>query len=229
MFSPNTTFRLGITPHVRERRLDLNPVHRIRGITPACAGKTACFLPVCARARDHPRVCGKDWGHCFLTPLVPGSPPRVRERPCIGLHTSRITGITPACAGKTIQAYISRKSFWDHPRVCGKDGMTLKQGYMQEGSPPRVRERLHHHFLIFSFLRITPACAGKTTSRHRHFLKLKDHPRVCGKDTRLLLVKWLSVGSPPRVRERQDWKSALASNKGITPACAGKTLKDPFS
>ena len=36
-----------------------------------------------------------------------------------------------------------------------------------------------------------------------------------------------AVGSPPRVREKLDDPRIPPKQHGITPACAGKTLKDP--
>ena len=35
------------------------------------------------------------------------------------------------------------------------------------------------------------------------------------------------LGSPPRVREKHQRVTRAHANTRITPACAGKTLKDP--
>ena len=35
-------------------------------------------------------------------------------------------------------------------------------------------------------------------------------------------------GSPPHVRERRNSNVIADGNVGITPACAGKTVMDPF-
>ena len=51
---------------------------------------------------------------------------------------------------------------------------------------------------------------------------------MCGKDLVSIVAPALIVGSPPRVRERPDWAQGLVEEAGITPACAGKTLKDPL-
>ena len=52
------------------------------------------------------------------------------------------TGITPACAGKTIKRIQASVFAWHHPRVCGKNsnGDIIAMPY--PGSPPRVREKL---------------------------------------------------------------------------------------
>ena len=48
---------------------------------------------------------------------------------------------------------------------------------------------------------------------------------MCGKNTLKLYLILYCVGSPPRVREKlkKDWSDKW--DNGITPACAGKTLK----
>ena len=152
-------------------------------ITPACAGKTR---PVPFKAFiewDHPRVCGKDL--CRISPIrwFLGSPPRVRERPCLGYAICSMVRITPACAGKTIYAHPVYDQDEDHPRVCGKDWMA--------GRAPALRKR------------ITPACAGKTGPAYTKAILQRDHPRVCGKDEPGEAAYWGIMGSPPRVRERR--------------------------
>ena len=65
-----------------------------------------------------------------------------------------------------------------------------------------MREKLTCFFLIIFNRRITPACAGKTSSALICLSWSWDHPRVCGKN----VVQNTSLkkiwGSPPRVREK---------------------------
>ena len=83
------------------------------------------------------------------------------------------------------------------------------------------------HAYYFSFLytltRITPACAGKTSSRIYSDLLLKDHPRVCGKNLAPAREKGQQAGSPPRMREKLSQLHCSGRVAGITPAYAGKT------
>ena len=51
----------------------------------------------------------------------------------------------------------------------------------------------------------------------------QDHPRVCGKNTYSKINSLTSLGSPPRVREKQHNQTTPELLDGITPACAGKT------
>ena len=53
------------------------------------------------------------------------------------------TGITPACAGKTIKRIQASVFAWDHPRVCGKNLYPAIPVQGIRGSPPRVREKRH--------------------------------------------------------------------------------------
>ena len=73
-----------------------------------------------------------------------------------------------------------------------------------QGLTLRIRERLvppvRGHFIE----RITPAYAGKTSySVHKRYLYW-DHPRVCGKDDPRAIYVRVTLGSPPRMRERQE-------------------------
>ena len=73
-------------------------------------------------------------------------------------------------------------------------------------------------------VRISPACAGKTTLIKISGETPKDHPRVCGENRSLLFQLALCVGSPPRVRGKLLYSYGVNNCVRITPACAGKTL-----
>ena len=112
--------------------------------------------------------------------------------------------------------------------MCGKDSHLPSLRPVCPGSPPHVRERLVLISSPLSASRITPACAGKTFDVAFIFQVVQDHPRMCGKDSHHTShCSWL-LGSPPHVRERLDIAPFFAMGSGITPACAGKTVMDPF-
>ena len=71
-------------------------------------------------------------------------------------------------------------------------------------------------------LRITPACAGKSTSSHPSAFLSWDHPRVCGEKSPPVAGRGRRLGSPPRVRGKVDAYDLMVSGLRITPACAGK-------
>ena len=151
------------------------------------------------------------------------SPPRVREGRRTQRRSPPAAGITPACAGRTSKATKARRDTRDHPRVCGKDLKKRIPPLFCPGSPPRVREGHGLERANYEGVRITPACAGRTTpARHMHGL-LRDHPRVCGKDRASGRRVRFLAGSPPRVREGQPELVICGVQRGITPACAGRT------
>ena len=86
---------------------------------------------------------------------------------------------------------------------------------MRERQSKQRPERVH--------ARITPAYAGKTAFFIAKIYIMWDHPRVCGKDLLMPMLTPLTVGSPPRMRERHLSTSKSSTATGITPAYAGKT------
>ena len=149
----------------------------------------------------------------------------MREELILMRMQSKATRITPACAGRTHSKVPSFRDPRDHPRVCGKNTFLKIKTFYTTGSPPRVREELPALHLIPCFRRITPACAGRTTARRRRGWSGRDHPRVCGKNVDVHRRWRIMLGSPPRVREEQRYKSRCFFVLGITPACAGRTQK----
>ena len=155
----------GSPPRVRGKAQDDLLTLLQAGITPACAGKRCTHGQPNPAHEDHPRVCGEKVGISGRLIFALGSPPRVRGKVALTQRTFTWFRITPACAGKSLQAYSSSSSSRDHPRVCGEklplffgcDGII--------GSPPRVRGKVCFQPEIKGAIRITPACAGKRRRR----------------------------------------------------------------
>ena len=194
--------RVGSPPRVREKPSFLRHKACNFRITPACAGKTRLNISLVSSTWDHPRVCGKN--HLKRQRYISrvGSPPRVREKPSFLRHKACNFRITPACAGKTRLNISLVSSTWDHPRVCGKNHLKRQRYISRVGSPPRVREKLIIVCQPSIWVRITPACAGKTRSKSSSGKVKWDHPRVCGKNRIRFGLAQVKVGSPPRVREK---------------------------
>ena len=93
------------------------------------------------------------------------------------------------------------------------------------GSPPRVRGKPIDSLILAGQGGITPACAGKTREAGRRHGHRRDHPRVCGENLGRRNQKGEHGGSPPRVRGKLVYQLAGHAADGITPACAGKTLR----
>ena len=90
-------------------------------ITPAYAGKTILERRYSRLQPDHPRVCGENATYTLTQWRSTGSPPRMRGKP-LRLHGAyQHQRITPAYAGKTVNAAASVRLRPDHPRVCGEN------------------------------------------------------------------------------------------------------------
>ena len=131
--------------------------------------------------------------------------------------------ITPACAGKSLCADGLNGGTWDHPRVCGEKTITLNDGEVTQGSPPRVRGKGIVSLCGNKLLRITPACAGKRQYLTRCVGGMRDHPRVCGEKRVEISPQEFIEGSPPRVRGKDSYAKLCTYTIRITPACAGKS------
>ena len=213
----------GSPPRVRGKRSKRIAVAGSDRITPACAGKTLCLKKRYGVAKDHPRVCGENSAVGFSDALKKGSPPRVRGKHDKVRGGAGHVGITPACAGKTTERATRSLSRKDHPRVCGENLPLLGLQLSGVGSPPRVRGKQSSYEHLGIAVRITPACAGKTSHLQRHPAADKDHPRVCGENSCPQIRFCRITGSPPRVRGKLTPLPPDLPAQGITPACAGKT------
>ena len=70
----------GSPPRVRGKEDTAGSLDAVRGITPACAGKSGAPVGRLAVVRDHPRVCGEKRVATSATGTGTGSPPRVRGK-----------------------------------------------------------------------------------------------------------------------------------------------------
>ena len=155
-------FTMGSPPRVRGKELDFLPGFFGDRITPACAGKSKMVKCWCLTHWDHPRVCGEKVERRTEEADAEGSPPRVRGK-VLGWHLRRRpSGITPACAGKSLTPKRLTTSTRDHPRVCGEKGSMGASTIKSKGSPPRVRGKEEPGVPHRRGLGITPACAGKS-------------------------------------------------------------------
>ena len=132
------------------------------GSPPPMRGKAAASCSAMISAADHPRLCGEK-SHFSLTLSFPkGSPPPMRGK--VSLLTTPPAGyrITPAYAGKSVEHADVIVKMWDHPRLCGEKKWFMTKKTFMAGSPPPMRGKALHTFLISCYYRITPAYAGKS-------------------------------------------------------------------
>ncbi len=75
---------------------------------------------------------------------------------------------------------------------------------------------------------ITPAYAGKRSTRRNPGKKGEDHPRVCGEKRAPAALSLSLSGSPPRMRGKEYERGGSDSRSRITPAYAGKSAGSVF-
>ena len=152
-----------------------------------------------------------------------GSSPRVRGK----LDRERLgqvhDGLIPACAGKTRSPPLRRAQTAAHPRVCGENLSHEDESHAPGGSSPRVRGKPDRRPGVRRTAGLIPACAGKTGRRASLCMGSPAHPRVCGENVRRALGKRGQWGSSPRVRGKLGVLGGEAEERGLIPACAGKT------
>ena len=129
-------------------------------------------------------MCGEQLWDSDYRNVVKGSSPRVRGTEFKLNTIYGFTGIIPACAGNRGSSAFATSQNWDHPRVCGEQHAIGDKCIYIQGSSPRVRgtatvspEQIRNGGII-------PACAGnRLMSKHRTKI-FRDHPRVCGEQTK---------------------------------------------
>ena len=91
------------------------------------------------------------------------------------------------------------------------------------GSPPRRRGKVPVLLMLLVYIGITPAWAGKSAVCHYSSSLSRDHPRVGGEKSRVMVLPSCRMGSPPRRRGKVDVLFGGLVDGRITPAQAGKS------
>ena len=160
-----TSLCVGSPPRMRGKHSLSAQKARASRITPAHAGKTLSAPPEAPVKKDHPRACGENNRSTFCIGCSRGSPPRMRGKLFEAWRRAQHDRITPAHAGKTVLRSPCRYAGGDHPRACGENRPRPADVLSEEGSPPRMRGKPYARSLKSRMRRITPAHAGKTTTR----------------------------------------------------------------
>ena len=194
-------------------------IHGIVGITPAYAGKRSspCGHPL--RFQDHPRVCGEKTATPLVFMALLGSPLRMQGKVCVHRLRHGEPGITPACAGKRRSGSQADRWRWDHPRVCGEKILSQSACLRSIGSPPLMQGKARHtiHKIVGSG--ITPAYAGKRWTVETYLDANRDHPRVCGEKCASRPHPRQALGSPPRMRGKDELLEVIPNDAGTSISC----------
>ena len=152
----------GSPPHARGKAVTISDTVRLRGITPACAGKSTPPGLVELFTWDHPRMRGEK---CYVgCPYCcnRGSPPHARGKGRRTPDPRKQVGITPACAGKSGSSNGDWHFTGDHPRMRGEKAILAWNFSAASGSPPHARGKAGRCAEPCGAGGITPACAGKS-------------------------------------------------------------------
>ena len=158
---------IGSSPRVRGKRGHRPGGRILPGLIPACAGKTELTGTPDTAERAHPRVCGENEGRLDTRLAIRGSSPRVRGKHKIACCPANVSGLIPACAGKTTVLPTRRTDWRAHPRVCGENSNGQSKCTPVRGSSPRVRGKLCARAIRLLTWGLIPACAGKTSRSRR--------------------------------------------------------------
>ena len=107
--------------------------------------------------------------------------------------------------------------------MCGEKVVSGAMRGHLAGSPPRMRGKDCACFTDRRIVGITPAHAGKSSSRGVRTCFEKDHPRTCGEKATTKVSISGRTGSPPHMRGKVPQPVTVALPVRITPAHAGKS------
>ena len=155
----------GSPPHARGARRRCGELAVAGRITPACAGSTGTSRATTRSRGDHPRMRGEHEMVSVTVAETGGSPPHARGAPGIAVQSTESARITPACAGSTPTRSSGRWAPSDHPRMRGEHCVGHGLGPLRLGSPPHARGARWPIARPLLDARITPACAGSTSTR----------------------------------------------------------------
>ena len=193
------------------------------GLIPAHAGKTTDSGEGVRAQGAHPRSRGENFCRLRPGPIVLGSSPLTRGKPCPGLADGRAAGLIPAHAGKTLRQPCMLASPRAHPRSRGENVIRSCMRRSWLGSSPLTRgkpliERSPR--LAFGLI---PAHAGKTRSIWFSMTASRAHPRSRGENVTSMSSARHAPGSSPLTRGKPLDAGCSRRPAGLIPAHAGKT------
>ena len=164
----------------------------------------------------------QSWWGDEVTPAQ-GSPPLARGTVSFFFESTKLGGITPACAGNRATALAAAWAEEDHPRLRGEQMTGEYAAFVEKGSPPLARGTAGHAAAVQRLVGITPACAGNSPFACALFGAFKDHPRLRGEQRPTRRIDGFMAGSPPLARGTAFTTDEIIMLSGITPACAGNS------
>ena len=116
-------------------------------------------------SKDHPRLRGEKLLSIPMAISFMGSPPLTRGKDSQVPFLLHLCRITPAYAGKSSRDRALKRAHEDHPRLRGEKHFFFIFALPPVGSPPLTRGKVQRLLLLRLQARITPAYAGKSSTR----------------------------------------------------------------
>ena len=215
--------RCGSSPRGRGKLSSAIARYRSVGLIPAWAGKTLQGSTAEELTAAHPRVGGENaFGNLYM-PRVNGSSPRGRGKHTRARSSSRVAGLIPAWAGKTLRCSRGQGRPPAHPRVGGENNLDATHRRSAPGSSPRGRGKRPCRDVERGERGLIPAWAGKTTLTETTVWAGPAHPRVGGENEYGFALADKDAGSSPRGRGKQLNQPYDSRSGRLIPAWAGKT------
>ena len=156
-------------------------------------------------SEDHPRLRGEKARSAASDLCRWGSPPLTRGKGGQGGPVSAASRITPAYAGKRVADTLFLDASQDHPRLRGEKLSCSGFCTGIPGSPPLTRGKGIAILFLLLTMRITPAYAGKRSTRQPIESQREDHPRLRGEKCVQTNVIAVERGSPPLTRGKEKY------------------------
>ena len=165
----------------------------------------------------------------FASSFKVGSSPHARGPHGNHYYYTDADRIIPACAGSTPQGWDHHRNSKDHPRMRGVHVLACVAAVLALGSSPHARGPQIQHSKFRFLVGIIPACAGSTRTALSRTASNRDHPRMRGVHSKMIIDNGNDVGSSPHARGPLARPVDFEPFGGIIPACAGSTYSFSFS
>ena len=192
--------RIGPSPQVRGTGAGPSWPCSPRGTIPAGAGNRCPTVRDGILPGDHPRRCGEQVHDARSCSKPPGPSPQVRGTVCPSFRWFLRSRTIPAGAGNSRRSHQCPTSRRDHPRRCGEQSFRIRSHGGERGPSPQVRGTVRGGFHVAARQRTIPAGAGNRFMAKMGILDAGDHPRRCGEQQTLHLVRAVGQGPSPQVR-----------------------------
>ena len=193
------------------------------GLIPAHAGKTPPANTPRPANWAHPRSRGENVCQRSRDSSGRGSSPLTRGKRDMLWQQAGRTGLIPAHAGKTAAVRRRPGRVRAHPRSRGENSGSTGRTRRTKGSSPLTRGKPTGTWAMTSGTGLIPAHAGKTRTRSCRGWTVRAHPRSRGENMGGPFCGYLSRGSSPLTRGKQDRGRGRRRRRGLIPAHAGKT------